>query len=128
VPTEPTPWSSDRLELGDGARWVDGRLVLVDLLTVRLLETTGDAPAGSPHGMPAGAGTHRMHPNESARRSRRPARLHRTLAHLRGWPTVPYRSIGIEPMLGGTFDLAEADPDAEIPFLETGRSTTAARS
>ncbi|MGS2618419.1 SMP-30/gluconolactonase/LRE family protein [Micromonospora sp. LZ34] len=43
--TEPIPWSGDRLELGEGARWVDGRLVLVDLLAGRLLETTGDAPA-----------------------------------------------------------------------------------
>ncbi|WP_326558833.1 SMP-30/gluconolactonase/LRE family protein [Micromonospora sp. NBC_01796] len=43
--TEPTPWSDDRFELGEGARWVDGRLVLVDLLAGRLLETTGDAPA-----------------------------------------------------------------------------------
>jgi sugar lactone lactonase YvrE len=31
-----SPWS-DRLELGEGARWVDGRLVLVDLLAGRLL-------------------------------------------------------------------------------------------
>ncbi|MEE6261642.1 SMP-30/gluconolactonase/LRE family protein [Plantactinospora sonchi] len=43
--TEPTPWSTDRFELGEGARWLDGRLVLVDLLDGRLLETTGDAPA-----------------------------------------------------------------------------------
>jgi sugar lactone lactonase YvrE len=42
---ELTPWSADRLELGEGARWVDGRLVLVDLLAGRLLETTGDTPA-----------------------------------------------------------------------------------
>jgi sugar lactone lactonase YvrE len=40
----PTPWSADRFELGEGARWVDGRLVLVDLLAGRLLETSGDAP------------------------------------------------------------------------------------
>jgi sugar lactone lactonase YvrE len=38
------PWSQDRLELGEGARWVDDRLVLVDLLAGRLLETGGDAP------------------------------------------------------------------------------------
>ncbi|GAB3828864.1 SMP-30/gluconolactonase/LRE family protein [Dactylosporangium cerinum] len=38
------PWSEDRLELGEGARWVGDRLVLVDLLAGRLLETTGDAP------------------------------------------------------------------------------------
>ncbi|WP_433552505.1 SMP-30/gluconolactonase/LRE family protein [Micromonospora zamorensis] len=43
--TEPTIWSTDRLELGEGLRWVDGRLVLVDLLAGRLLETDGDAPA-----------------------------------------------------------------------------------
>ncbi|MEV1328146.1 SMP-30/gluconolactonase/LRE family protein [Micromonospora costi] len=42
--TEPTVWSADRLELGEGARWVDGRLVLVDLLAGRLLTTGGDAP------------------------------------------------------------------------------------
>ena len=41
---EPVPWSPDRLELGEGGRWVDGRLVLVDLLAGRLLETGGDAP------------------------------------------------------------------------------------
>ncbi|MEU8180044.1 SMP-30/gluconolactonase/LRE family protein [Micromonospora sp. NPDC049047] len=43
--TEPTVWSTDRLELGEGLRWVDGRLILVDLLAGRLLETDGDAPA-----------------------------------------------------------------------------------
>ncbi|MEU8001202.1 hypothetical protein AB0B66_08600 [Catellatospora sp. NPDC049111] len=42
--SEPVAWSDDRLELGEGARWVDGRLVLVDLLAGRLLETAGDAP------------------------------------------------------------------------------------
>ena len=31
-----SPWT-DRLELGEGARWVDGRVVLVDLLRGRLL-------------------------------------------------------------------------------------------
>lgn len=31
----------DRLELGEGARWVDGRLVLVDILTGRLLADSG---------------------------------------------------------------------------------------
>ncbi|WP_243420747.1 hypothetical protein [Micromonospora globispora] len=31
--------------------------------------------------------------------------------NLRGWPVPrPYRSIGVEPMLGAVFDLAEADP------------------
>ncbi|WP_406077528.1 SMP-30/gluconolactonase/LRE family protein [Micromonospora sp. NBC_00858] len=42
--TEPTVWSADRLELGEGLRWVAGRLVLVDLLAGRLLETAGDRP------------------------------------------------------------------------------------
>ncbi|MER7889813.1 SMP-30/gluconolactonase/LRE family protein [Micromonospora sp. NPDC094482] len=42
--TEPTAWSADRLELGEGARWVDDRLVLVDLLAGRLLSTGGDGP------------------------------------------------------------------------------------
>jgi hypothetical protein len=32
--------------------------------------------------------------------------------NLRGWPADdPYRSIGVEPMLGRVFDLAEAGPD-----------------
>ena len=31
------PWSSERLELGEGARWIDGHLHLVDLLAGRLL-------------------------------------------------------------------------------------------
>ncbi|MCO1595367.1 SMP-30/gluconolactonase/LRE family protein [Micromonospora sp. RHAY321] len=42
--TEPTVWSADRLELGEGLRWVADRLVLVDLLAGRLLETGGDRP------------------------------------------------------------------------------------
>ncbi len=41
----PVPRWSDRLELGEGARWVDGRLVLVDILTGRLL--AGDGGGGS---------------------------------------------------------------------------------
>ncbi|WP_433117393.1 SMP-30/gluconolactonase/LRE family protein [Micromonospora sp. CA-246542] len=43
--TEPTVWNAERLELGEGLRWVDDRLVLVDLLAGRLLETDGDRPA-----------------------------------------------------------------------------------
>ncbi|MDH6464116.1 hypothetical protein M2302_004313 [Micromonospora sp. A200] len=38
--------------------------------------------------------------------------------NLRGWPSNgPYRSIGVEPMLGRAFDVAEAGPDdaAEVP-------------
>ncbi|MFC7246717.1 hypothetical protein ACFQO7_29910 [Catellatospora aurea] len=38
--------------------------------------------------------------------------------NLRGWPQPgPYRSIGVEPMLGAVFDLAEAGPGdaAEVP-------------
>lgn len=32
--------------------------------------------------------------------------------NLRGWPAhAPYRSVGVEPMLGRVFDLAEAGPD-----------------
>lgn len=34
---------SERLELGEGARWVDGRLVLVDIFTGRLLADDGSA-------------------------------------------------------------------------------------
>lgn len=36
-----SPWT-DRLELGEGARWVDGRVVLVDLLRGLLLATDAD--------------------------------------------------------------------------------------
>lgn len=42
--TEPTVWSTDRLELGEGLRWVDDRLVLVDLLAGRLLKPTATPP------------------------------------------------------------------------------------
>ncbi|MBA4866078.1 SMP-30/gluconolactonase/LRE family protein [Streptomyces sp. PSKA54] len=59
-----SPWS-DRLVLGESARWVGGRLVLVDILTGRLLE----APAGDRAGAAADA------PGES------PAAL-RTIAEL----------------------------------------------
>jgi sugar lactone lactonase YvrE len=67
-----TPWS-DRLELGEGARWVDGQLILVDILTGRLLSADSatlrtiaqlDVPLGAVapvHGSPgtwiAAAGT-----------------------------------------------------------------------
>ena len=37
-----TQWSNDRLELGEGARWIDGRLYLVDLLAGRLLVAEHD--------------------------------------------------------------------------------------
>jgi sugar lactone lactonase YvrE len=39
---QPAPCWSDRLELGEGIRWVDGSIVLVDILTGRLLS----APEG----------------------------------------------------------------------------------
>jgi sugar lactone lactonase YvrE len=42
VAVSSSPWS-DRLELGEGPRWVDGRLVLVDLLVGRLLVDDGTA-------------------------------------------------------------------------------------
>lgn len=38
-------WARGDHELGEGARWVDGRLVFVDILTGRLLEARGSAPA-----------------------------------------------------------------------------------
>lgn len=41
---EPVVVWSDRLELGEGVRWVDGRIVLVDILSGRLLAE----PAGDP--------------------------------------------------------------------------------
>jgi sugar lactone lactonase YvrE len=37
---DPAPSWSDRLELGEGARWVNDRLILVDILTGRLLRAT----------------------------------------------------------------------------------------
>ncbi|MGI5505716.1 SMP-30/gluconolactonase/LRE family protein [Lentzea sp. CA-135723] len=40
-----TQWNFERLELGEGARWINGRLVVVDLLAGRVLETRGDVPA-----------------------------------------------------------------------------------
>jgi sugar lactone lactonase YvrE len=42
--TAPASRWTDRLELGEGARWVDGRVVLVDILTGRLLADGGDGP------------------------------------------------------------------------------------
>ena len=36
-----TPLGDERLVLGEGARWVDGRLVLVDIVPGRLLEVSG---------------------------------------------------------------------------------------
>ena len=42
----PVPRWTDRLELGEGARWVDGRLVLVDILTGRLLAAPRDDSGG----------------------------------------------------------------------------------
>lgn len=42
---EPVIVSSERLILGEGVRWVDGRIVLVDILAGRLLEVTGEGEA-----------------------------------------------------------------------------------
>ena len=39
-----TPWGPDRLELGEGARWVGDRVVLVDIPTGRLLEANPSQP------------------------------------------------------------------------------------
>jgi sugar lactone lactonase YvrE len=39
-----TTWSSDRLELGEGARWTGDRVVLVDIPSGRLLEADPDEP------------------------------------------------------------------------------------
>lgn len=48
VPTaEPEPvvlWTSGGYELAEGARWIDDRLVYVDILTGRLFETSGTQP------------------------------------------------------------------------------------
>ncbi|GAB1818734.1 SMP-30/gluconolactonase/LRE family protein [Herbidospora sp. RD11066] len=37
-------WSDTGCELGEGARWVDGRLIFVDILAGRLLTTSADRP------------------------------------------------------------------------------------
>lgn len=42
--TQARRWSRAGLELGEGPRWVDGRLVLVDILSGTLLEVDGDRP------------------------------------------------------------------------------------
>lgn len=42
--TVATLWSHADLELGEGPRWVDGRLVLVDILSGTLWETDGEHP------------------------------------------------------------------------------------
>ncbi|WP_328727034.1 SMP-30/gluconolactonase/LRE family protein [Streptomyces sp. NBC_00259] len=47
--TAPTVLATDRLELGEGIRWTDGRAVLTDILTGRLLSAPGDPAA--PHGL-----------------------------------------------------------------------------
>ena len=39
----PETWSTDRLTLGEGGRWIDGRLHLVDLVAGRLLVAHADA-------------------------------------------------------------------------------------
>jgi sugar lactone lactonase YvrE len=39
-----TPWGPDRLELGEGARWVGDRVVVVDIPTGRLLEADPSRP------------------------------------------------------------------------------------
>jgi hypothetical protein len=44
--------------------------------------------------------------------------------NLRGWPAPgPYRSIGVEPMLGATFDLADAGPDDAAVVPAAGEVT-----
>jgi len=40
----PAVWCSADLELGEGPRWVDGRLLLVDILSGRLLEADAERP------------------------------------------------------------------------------------
>lgn len=40
-----TQWNFEQLELGEGARWINGKLVVVDLLAGRVLQTRGDVPA-----------------------------------------------------------------------------------
>ena len=45
IPLEPDALIADRLELGEGARWFDGALYLVDILTGRLLIARHDGGA-----------------------------------------------------------------------------------
>ncbi|AVH60630.1 MULTISPECIES: SMP-30/gluconolactonase/LRE family protein [Streptomyces] len=47
--TAPTVIGTDRLELGEGIRWMDGQAVLTDILTGRLLSAPGDPAA--PHAL-----------------------------------------------------------------------------
>lgn len=42
--TEWSAWPGERFDLGEGVRLVDGRLVMVDILTGRLLELPDDGP------------------------------------------------------------------------------------
>ena len=43
-PQRLTPWGPDRLELGEGGRWVGDRVALVDIPTGRLLESDPSKP------------------------------------------------------------------------------------
>lgn len=48
--------------------------------------------------------------------------------NLRGWPgSAPYRSIGIEPMVGRTAELTTADPDEPARIDASGRFTWSLR-
>jgi hypothetical protein len=38
-------WADADLRLGEGARWIDDRLVFTDILTGRLFEAAADQPA-----------------------------------------------------------------------------------
>ncbi|BCJ50727.1 hypothetical protein Asp14428_22020 [Actinoplanes sp. NBRC 14428] len=58
--TDVTELTPDRLELGEGSRWIGDRLVLVDIPAGRLLAapapggTTGGTPGGTPGGADGG--------------------------------------------------------------------------
>ncbi len=43
-----TPLTSQPLDLGEGARWVDGRLVYVDIMSGSLYERAADQLAAHP--------------------------------------------------------------------------------
>jgi hypothetical protein len=73
--TDPMPLGApDRLELGEGIRWADGRLVCVDILTGRLLTRapalTGHLPMGSSDAAPHGHGRVPFQPLSGRRAAR----------------------------------------------------------
>ncbi|MFG2386639.1 hypothetical protein [Streptomyces avermitilis] len=107
-----------------GAAWVEGRRVGGRALARPLRTAVGSARSGRRHRGRSRRGRFlllrpRPHgPSVSRSRSRRATDIHRSVAQLGGFPTTdPYRSTGVEPMLGRVFDFAEAGPGdaARVP-------------